>query len=300
MPTLGERTLTYFLEMIKRAKSTLESSLEFSILLIASAICIVTIIADFFGYLHKFHWMTESIPKFSLLLLSLTTVYILNENKKYSKRGNDIKHQLHLVQEAFNSYKSDNHDKHQTLSKHLHDSITTIIGSLSGVEIKQYTNLTSIMEYITKRLEIAEKSVDELTWSHKQSCCDRLPNHKLVMEKYHEMVEFVSNRVTYREVFRFNKKGRTEILKKRIQKRSTNYSCGYYSASRMPLIQFIIIDKEEVVFVGDALFVLHSKQLAHIFTNYFEDVWNLSNKLIDGEFINHKEIQKIFNIQFTE
>ena len=61
----------------------------------------------------------------------------------------------------------------------------------------------------------------------------------------------MAQKIPYREVFIFNRPGRLEKLKRRLAENRPGYSCAYYEEAKVPIVQFMLIDKEEVVVLSD-------------------------------------------------
>jgi polyhydroxyalkanoate synthesis regulator phasin len=245
----------------------------------AAALSAIIAILDFVGVLSRIPWLSERVSTLTLLLLALVATYILVERRKHFD-------------------KHDRHTKayHMEVLQSLTDSTSTIIASVSGVQIKSFYDNTKLVEYIAKRLKEAKHTVDDLTWSHRLSLVQHLPAQKKVEEKYQQRIGEISQYLQYREVFIFNKVNRFDKLKRRIEENASGYSCAYYRPTVIPLMQFVIIDGEEIIFAGDVFpskCAIRSPQLATVFQSYYDEVWQHATKLKQGHDVNKEEVQKV-------
>jgi hypothetical protein len=238
-------------------------------------------VADFVGILNKTSWLVQRINTLTLLSISLVAAYLVIERRRHLER-------LSL----------DNRNGFENLTKIIEKSTSTAIESLKGVEFKTFANNTELMTYVVKQLKNAKESVDDLTWSHRLSLRQYLPVHKKVEDAYQDCIGEISKRIEYREIFIFNKMSRIQKLKRRLDENTEGYSYAYYKSSEVPPIQYIIIDKQEVIFAS-AVFpikcaIKHPK-IAELLEAYFEEAWRYATPLKLGKQLFTDEINKVLS-----
>jgi len=245
----------------------------------AAILSAVIVLLDFVGALSKIPWLANRVPTLTLLLLAFVAAYLVIERRKH-----------------FDEHNRRMETSHSAVLQSLTRSTTTIIASVSGVQIKSFSDNTQLVSYIAKRLKEARHTVDDLTWSHKLSLVQHLPAQKKVEEKYQQRIAEISEHIQYREVFVFNKVNRVDKLNRRLQENSSGYSCAYYHPTDIPLVQFVIIDKKEIVFAGDVFpskCAIRSPHLASLFQSYYDEVWEHATKLKEGQEIKWEEVNRV-------
>lgn len=195
--------------------------------------------------------------------------------------------------------------KNQDLSAKLDSVSKKIIDSLKGVEINLFEKIEDVDLYIAQRISVAKKSVYDLNW---QDHLDKNPNPRNPVDREYtegaidkSMKDFCSevSAKVYREIFTFSHTRNFQKMEAHITY-GEKYSCSYYDnlyKTKFPKLQFVIIDDEEVVFVSSAyrpnFCAIKDKRIVSIFNNYFEQAWELSEKIKEGKSLNADLITNI-------
>lgn len=266
---MNERRLT----IIKRTE----------IILLAVTITLSSVVSllDFFGLLET-SGIKDRIPSLTLLTVGLLAGYILIERR--SKL------------EAIN-------DQIQDLSRTSGASVQRIIESLDGVEVISFENQLSCLQHVNQLMRSATKKIDDLTWAPALAISDGLEPITVENLKYRDRMLVTAKKLPYREVYIFNRGDRKEKLFDLLLSNALGYSCAYYeTAGEVPLLQFMIVDEEEViVLTGDYAYLAfkHAK-LVRLFREYYEDIWRRSSKLKIGRNVYWNEIEKVFGVEKTD
>jgi hypothetical protein len=236
---------------------------------------------DFLGLLDGIPWLAERISTLTLLAVGLIAGYLVLERRN----------QLDSMQRG-----TEHHIK--ALSRSLSRSTSTIIDSLEGVELKRFESGNEMMPYINERLLQACKQVDDLSWSPAVGLEYSLDTTQRLAAEYTERVSQVSQKVLYREVFSFNRPGRIERLKRRLRENAPGYSCAYYEDIQTPVLQFMIIDNEEVFILSDQMqskMAIRHPYIVKLFAEYYEVIWKNATPIKTGTTTEEKLVQGILN-----
>ena len=75
-----------------------------------------------------------------------------------------------------------------------------------------------------------------------------------------------------------------------------NYSCAYYDDTKVPLLQFMIIDEDEVVFfsreIRSSLLIKHAP-IAKLFSEYYENIWSQAKKIKVGKKLDEDALGRV-------
>ena len=97
--------------------------------------------------------------------------------------------------------------------------------------------------------------------------------------------------------FVFGDGRRKEKLKRRIEENCAGYSCRYYpQPCSIPRLQFVIIDREEIIFASSSyptLCAIRQAELCEIFQAYFDAIWSEAVPLKEGGNIYLDEVDKV-------
>ena len=96
----------------------------------------------------------------------------------------------------------------------------------------------------------------------------------------------------------FNRVGRKEKLRRRLAQNPAGYTCAYYEPVNVPLLQFMIIDDEEVIILSDQLesrVAIKSSPVVGLFRKYYNDIWAASTKIKDETEIKKDVVEKILS-----
>lgn len=254
---------------------------QFEILLLGAIASISGVVAllDFLGVLDEVTWLAERVPTLTLLAMGLVATYLVVERRGYLE-----------------NFQSTSNSKIDNLEKQLEDSVQTIVKSLDGIEFRSFDTGNELLTYITKRMTQAKSRIDDLSWSPAISWKHGLDTTRKLNQKYVEQTVKASNKLLYREIFIFNRPGRIERLKQRLDENAPGYSCAYYESNNIPVIQFMIIDGEEIIFLTDQFphyFAFRHPEIVALFSEYYEVIWVNAAPLKLGETIVQEEVDKI-------
>lgn len=254
---------------------------RFDILLLSATAIISGLVSlfDFLGALDGIPWLANRIPTLTLLATGLVAAYLVIE------RRNQLE-----------SMRDDTTQRLGQLEDLIKNSATAIIQSLDGVEFKKFEKGNELLEYASKRLLQAQTRVDDLSWSSFISLGHGLNVTQSANQKYNERIFQISKKILYREVFIFNRPGRVEELKQRLDENQPGYSCAYFAATDIPLLQFMVIDDEEVIILSDMLpfyYAIRHRPLVELFSAYYEEIWKNANALKLGSTIIQDEVEKV-------
>jgi hypothetical protein len=220
-------------------------------------------------------WLSERIPTIGLLTLGLLAGYILLERRTELQ---EINQKIH------------------SLSENTRTSAQHIIQSLNGVEVQSFQDMQSCLQYVNRRLRMAKLQIDDLSWTPLSSGRGDLQPVMAENLQYSERINFIAGKIPYREVFAFNKPSRKDKLFERLKENVPGYSCAYYSeVISAPLLQFMIIDREEVIILTGSYSYLafNHPKLVQLFIEYYEDIWRLAVILKYGKNIYWDEVEKV-------
>lgn len=160
------------------------------------------------------------------------------------------------------------------------------LGKRQSAQVKTFKDLLACLKYVNQQLQAAQLQIDDLSWSDEVGKSDDLAPIIEESRNYHALVKQKANRLAYREVFVLNRKDREEKLFAMLSNNASGYSCGFYpTGSSNPLLQFMLIDKKEVIFLhGDYPYVAcQQPELVELFSRYYEDIWQRSTRLKYGQ-----------------
>jgi hypothetical protein len=263
----------------KPKTSTLADRSEIVLLVLTLAVSSIVSLLDLFGFLDSVPWLKDNVPTITLLMIGLIAGYLVLE------RRTQIEGIQQGTQQGFSN-----------LEQSLKTSTSTIIESLQGVEIRRFESGNEFMRYINKRLNQVKKQVDDLSCSPAVSIARELRTTLEVDKEYEERVSQVAQQKPYREVFVFNRPGRIEKLRRRLSENQPGYSCAYYGNLTVPVVQFMIIDKEEVLILSDeyeSKLAIRHPALVGLFVEYYEEIWRKSTAIKTGTTIDHEVVKRI-------
>jgi len=256
---------------------------HFDILLLGAVavLCALVSLLDFLGLLDGISWLANRIPTLTLLAIGLVASYLVLERRT----------QLESMQD-------DSRQRLDELSQAITQSTTTIIDSLNGVEFRRLGTGGEAVAYVNKRLSQAKRRVDDLSWSSALGLDHGLSSSQEASTRYAENVAKIADRIPYREVFMFSRPGRIEKLRARIAENRAGYSCAYYEETPVPLLQFIVIDDEEVIVLTDMLktkFAIKQPSVVRLFSEYYEEVWRKAMPIKTGTAVNREVLTKLLS-----
>ena len=166
----------------------------------------------------------------------------------------------------------------EELIEALSESTTTIIESVQGVELRAFNSENDLLSYANNRLLEAQTQIDDLSWSPVTSLGHGLSETQSIGTEHLKHIIRVARKIPYREVYMFNHPRRVEKLRTCvIQEDLPGYSCAYYKDSQVPLLQFMVIDREEVIVLSAqfaAKLAIRHPHIVRLFAEYYDQVWN--------------------------
>jgi len=234
---------------------------NFDIILLSATVILSGIVSllDFLGVLDSIPWLAERVPTLTLLVIGLMAGYLILERKnQLEKMDSNLSNRINDLEQS------------------VQNATTTAIASLKGVELTPFESGIDLLNYVTRRLRQAQSQVDDLSWSPIVGLGSDLSNAQKAYREYEEHITKISDKVAYREVIVFNHPARIENLKRRITENSPGYSCSYYETPDVPLLQFMIIDRCEVIVLSDQFqtkFALRHPYIVKLFEEYYEEIW---------------------------
>jgi hypothetical protein len=249
------------------------------ILITIGTLSIFIAFAHMIGVLEAVPWIEHRVPVFTLLVVGVIAEYLAFENRKKLDRLE------HLVREGE----------------------TKLIRALNGVEIKYFEHVSQVYEYAHKRMLGANSSIDDLTWGHADYF--ETPDHEQAHEKYIKDIAKISSRrnFKYREVMTFPNIGRLERAEAMIaDKKAKGYQLRYYDIipkGMPPLMEFVLIDSEEVIFafykwpyaptaIRFHLSVKHP-DIVQLLQDYYEAIWQNAKVLKENNLVDEEALQSI-------
>lgn len=156
---------------------------------------------------------------------------------------------------------------------------------------------------------LAEAStVYDLTWAKARTVVqaeqDEISEKR---ENYLDSISDFSSVKPYKEIFIFSDgyRDRSDRLRKlhfhyqRAKKGTAGkYSCGFFPEMQFPRLQYTLIDGNDILFTSGTNERIHvnQKQLASVFSNYFDAAWEEAHKLIvDGEVVDEDKINVLLD-----
>ena len=195
---------------------------------------------------------------------------------------------LHLIVARFQDDSSEDARKADTIK---------IITSLDGVQIELLASTREMEIYLAKRILEAKKEICDLSWKNTLSRTYSTNPRQKSMKTVENSIKQVSDNLPYREVFVFSDVRRKEKLQARLKENKSGYSCRYYDEnSKIPRLQFVLIDEEEIIFASSSypvLCAIKHPHLARIFQSYYDDVWEKAIPIKEGPILYRDSIDKI-------
>jgi len=242
---------------------------------------VVIALLNLFEVIDNIPWLAGKVPSFTLLATGLIASYLIFERKVQLEKIND-----------------NVSTRIENLEKVINNSTITTIASIKGVEVTPFESAADLMRYVTQRLKQAQNQIDDLSWSPIDGLESNLNNSQKAYKEYEEHITKTSVKIAYREVMVFNHPARVENLQRRIAENAPGYSCSYYEQPNVPVIQFIIIDKSEVIVLSDQFqtkFALRHPYIVKLFQEYYEEIWKNSIPIKNKTEIKLDVVSKILN-----
>jgi hypothetical protein len=166
---------------------------------------------------------------------------------------------------------------------------------VKGVFVKKLHTSEEYYGYLAERVATANKSVDDVTWGA-VSPAGLVETERDAFTAYRQSVKAACARpnLKFREIYSFPSMSRVERLEETIASSLNNYHARYYEVTSdkvPPLLQFTIIDGEEVIFgtgrganrskESETYLTVRSRTIAEKFGQYFSIVWDSARPIPD-------------------
>src|SRR6266446_641830 len=233
------------------------------ILLFAIAgLSVIVAAMHIFGLLE---WVHDLIPTITLLLLGMVALYVATENGP----------RLKIIEAAVQR----------------------------GVEVIELTDPADLLNYYRSRIARAKKTVDDLTWGEYIGTSS--DKEERALNLYVEEIARVTARdgsIRVREVMTFPNLKRLEKAEAFLQKDLPRYYLRYYdvaAGSIPPLMQFFVIDSEEVILgfyefpEKERYLAVKHPQIVSLFQDYYEKIWSDALKLKEPNYDGTLALQAI-------
>ena len=213
-------------------------------------------ILDWSGLLENVRFLSNKIPTMTLLVLGLTTIVLIKRETKLDK-----------------------------IEKIVEFSMTKVINSLNGVQVKTFADSTEFLDYVTNRINETDKTIDDVSWGSGMPKLTSSEEKSFV--RYTQAISNICRKgKRYREVMSFNSHTHIVRAEELFAKNLPCYNLKYYSFDRSttpPLIQFLVIDSEEVIFAfyrwpildaeNEVRLSIKHPDIVRLFQDYFETIW---------------------------
>lgn len=197
-------------------------------------------------------------------------------------------------------------NKLDRIEEEIRQGFERTLTSMSGGRIKLLEDLKDMQEYIARRTREAHRSVDDLSWG------DHLSKPK-IPEAAHEQYLSAKSAITmgtsvdYREVMTFPSPARLANAESMAGQEHFGYQLRYYDIDHRllpPLLQFLVIDSEEVIFAyhrgryvspePEIHLATRQKEIVQLFQDYFEAIWERAKVIkVTGESADSQVLQHI-------
>ena len=178
-----------------------------------------------------------------------------------------------------------------------HASATELIRGIRGASVRVFKDAAEQDLYLAERIRQAHVEVCDLSWKENISRESALSHRIKAHKSFEAALAKTAARIPYREVFVFSDEKRREKLKRRLAENVVGYSCRYFpDPGPVPRLQFVVIDKEEVVFASSSyprLCSITQAELAVIFQAYFEAIWNSATPLKEATQVYKDEVRTV-------
>ncbi len=235
---------------------------------------------DFSGALENLDWLKDRIPTFVFLSVGLLAGYLALE------RRNQLEPMRTEIRDGIN-----------LLAHKQEDTTQALIDSLQGVQVNKFESGDAFLNYLHGRITNARIRIDDVSWRPNFGTQNYGGSAQKLNKRFPNILREAVQRVPYREIMIFNKPGRREKLQSLLEENMAGYSCAYFDAGmEIPLLQFMVLDNEEVIIFGDL--VTSSVSIRHpvvvkVFADYFEEAWQRAWKLKIGKTIYWDRVKEV-------
>ena len=186
-----------------------------------------------------------------------------------------------------------------------------ILSSLVGGQVKRFDDVKDMWEYSARRIKEAHRCVDDLTWGDLLTS-RRTRAQEAAFQQYLSAIAYTSKRgtgVDFREVMTFPSPSRFERAERFGAQDYYGFQLKYFDIDHKlfpPLIQFTVIDSEELIFTfhrgryhpsePEIRLATRQKEFVQLFQDYFNAIWNCEGAKVvkaTGEPANLQALQYI-------
>jgi hypothetical protein len=253
-----------------------------TLLLLLSIAAIAIAIGHFTGVIARISWLPK--PEYEVLLLVLLGAIGFHLGVVHLER-------LHFQ----SSFAGGAEQLVAKLAKHAEQ----LLRGVHGAQVTVFPTSAEQEIYLAKRLDEASVEICDLSWKETLSLHAGLPARVRSQKTYENSIAKAAKRIPYREVFVFSDERRKAKLERRLTENTPGYSCRYFpNPCSIPRLQFVVIDREEIVFASSTypvLCAIRQAELAQVFQSYYEAIWAAATPLKDGLKTYHNETSKILS-----
>ncbi len=178
-------------------------------------------------------------------------------------------------------------NKLDKIEKEIKQGFERTLSSMSGGQVKLFEDVKDMWEYLARRTKEAHRSVDDLTWGDLLTKRRTLAQ-ETAFKKYLSAKSSITiaNPMDYREVMTFPNSTRLAHAENMAGRKHFGFQLRYFDIDHTllpPLIQFTIIDSEEVIFTvhrgryvpaePEIHLATRQKEIVQIFQDYFNAIW---------------------------
>ena len=164
-----------------------------------------------------------------------------------------------------------------------------IIRDLKGVEVIRFEDNHRLLSHVAKRIREAQRTIDDVTVATDDEML-LTPAAQEAFEKYVETIPAVcakKKKIVYREIMTFPSKQHSKRAEFILSKGLSNYYLGWCKQTderSLPLLQFMVIDSEEVILgfykLRDdelegrpVLLSIRHSDIVELFQDYYNTMW---------------------------
>lgn len=281
------------------------------LMFLAFVISLAINVLDWVGLLDNWPVLRERAPIMTLLLVSIIAIYLLQERAQEHAqlRRAVARRDRTLVDGLRVDLTKLTQEQTTVFLTALEAKGAELVSAVKGVFVKKMDDPEVYYRYLAERVGTAKRSIDDLTWGA-VSLSTRTPSEAAEYNAYvTAMVDACTrrNNLKVREVYTFPTMLRLERVEAMLQRNLPNYFVHYYDVNHdglPPLLQFTIIDTEEVIFgtgrgqhrtaAGEKYLSIRSRPVAEKFAEYFNMIWESGKPIRDP---NTNDLAKLAEIR---
>lgn len=285
-------------------------NINFYIMIVLGVLAFVYTIGDTIKIFENIEWLQNRYEEFILLLLSNIVIHLISDHygkiEEIKKSCKEVEENLVPGLEEKINYNTNEVRENlinifQQELKLLYykdeNLLHSVVDNIEKVRLTLFQDDLEMKKYLIRLLRKCKSNVMDLTWAHQVGTIQQLPQYQEAEEEYEKCIQEIAQDKEYKEIFIFNYPDRYDKLKRRLGEKALGYSCAYYLPTNIPLLQFVIMDEEEVLFISNMYPVrcaVRSKEIAAIFVTYYKEVWNRAIKIKEGKDVYQEVVERIF------